>query len=71
MEKDGRRYLRLVAMDMEYFAETFGDDDQVLCVHCSWQEDGWFIEEIRTIAGYYSGNKEPELLENNIFNLVQ
>lgn len=71
VEKDGRHCLRLVAMDMEYFAETFGDDDQVLCIDCSWQEDGWFIEEIQTVAGYYSEHKEEELLKNNIYNSGQ
>lgn len=71
VEKDGRHYLRLVVMDMEYFAETFGDDDQVLCIDCSWQEDGWFIEEIQTVAGYYSEHREEELLKNNIYNSGQ
>lgn len=71
MEEEGRHYLRLVVLDMEYLAETFGDDDQVLCIDCSWQNDGWFIEDIQTVTGYYSEHKEEELLENNIYNLRQ
>ena len=69
MEEDGRHYLRLVVLDMEYLAETSGDDDQVLCIDCSWQNDGWYIEDIQTITGYYSDHKEEEILKNNIFNL--
>lgn len=51
-EKDGRHYLRLIAMDMNYFSETGGaDDSQNLYIDCSWQENGWFIEEIRVMSG--------------------
>lgn len=45
IEKDGRHYLRLQAMDMEYFSET-GDDFQELYIDCSWQGNGWLIEEM-------------------------
>ena len=71
IEKSGRHYLRLVAMDLEYFdiAESPDDvDDHVLCIDCSWQDDGWFIEDIQAVAGYYTENKQDELLENNIYN---
>ena len=71
IEEAGRHYLRLVVMDMEYFAETMGDDDQVLCIDCSWQNDGWFIEDIQTITGYYSADKEKEVLKNNSYHLGQ
>lgn len=67
-EENGRYFLRLVVIDEEYFAETFGDDDQVLCIDCSWQEDGWFIEDIQTVKGYYSENKVDEVLKNNIYH---
>lgn len=68
IEENSRHYLRLIALDEEYLAETFGDDDQVLCIDCSWQGDGWFIEKMQTIEGYYSENKEDELLKNNIYH---
>lgn len=45
IEKDGKHYLRLLALDMAYFAET-GDDIQELYIDCSWQGDGWLIEEM-------------------------
>lgn len=52
IEKDGRHYLRLIAMDMDFFDETGGaDDSQDLYIDCSWQENGWFIEEIRVMTG--------------------
>lgn len=45
IEKEGRHYLRLLAIDMEYFVET-GDDYQELYIDCSWQGDGWLIEDM-------------------------
>lgn len=45
IEKEGRHCLRLLAMDMEYFAET-GDDLQELYIDCSWQGNGWLIEDM-------------------------
>lgn len=52
IEKDGRHYLHLTAMDMDYFGETGGaDDSRNLYIDCSWQKDGWFIEEIRVMTG--------------------
>lgn len=69
IEEGGRQYLRLVALDMEYFAESMGDDDQVLCIDCSWHSDGWFIEDIQTVPGYYSENREDEILKNNIYHI--
>lgn len=68
IEEGNGHYLRLIALDMEYLAETLGDDDQVLCIDCSWQGDGWFIENMQTIPGYYSEHKEESLLKNNIYD---
>ncbi len=66
IEKEGRSYLRLVAMDNEYFAESY-DDDQVLCIDCFWQGEGWYIEDMQAVSGYYTENKESELLINNAY----
>lgn len=52
VEKAGRHYLRLTAMDMDYFSETGGaDDSRNLYIDCSWQGDGWLIEEIQVMTG--------------------
>ena len=61
IEEGNVHYLRLIALDMEYLAETLGDDDQVLSIDCSWQGDGWFIENMQTIRGCYSEHKEESL----------
>ena len=64
IEEDGRHLLRLIALDMVVF-----DDDTVQCIDCSWQGDGWYIEDMQTYTGYYSENQEDELLKNNTFNI--
>ncbi len=64
IERDGRHRLRLIAIDWDAFAET-GDEDTMQCIDCSWQEGGWFIEDIQTIEGYYSEEKYKELLGPN------
>lgn len=45
IEKNGRHYLRLSAIDMGYFEET-GDDCKEMYFDCSWQGDGWQIEDM-------------------------
>ena len=64
IEENGRHLLRLIALDMVVF-----DDDTVQCIDCSWQGDGWYIEDMQTYTGYYSENQEDELLKNNTFNI--
>lgn len=71
VEKDGQHILRLIAVDWDYFSETGDDSDQVLCIDCSWQDSGWYIEDMRTVKGYLSENKKDELLKNNIFAAPQ
>ena len=63
IEENGRHLLRLIALDMVVF-----DDDTVQCIDCSWQGDGWYIEDMRTVEGYYTENKVDELLRNNNFH---
>ena len=63
VERDGRHCLRLIAIDWDAFSET-GDEDTMQCIDCSWREDGWYIEDIQTVEGYYSENKYEELLGN-------
>ena len=64
IEKDGRHLLRLIALDMVVF-----DDDTVQCIDCSWQGDGWYIEDMQTYTGYITEDKDEELLKNNTFNI--
>ena len=63
IEEKGHHLLRLIALDMVVF-----DDDTVQCIDCSWQGDGWYIEDMRTVEGYYTENKVDELLRNNNFH---
>lgn len=63
IEKDGRYQLRLIAIDWDAFDEI-GWEDTMQCIDCSWREDGWFIEDIQMIEGYYSEDKNKELLGN-------
>ena len=65
LEENGRHLLRLIALDMVVF-----DDDTVQCIDCSWQGDGWYIEDMRTVEGYYTENKVDELLRNNNFHIT-
>lgn len=62
IEENGRQQLRLIGLDLEVL-----DDDTVQCIDCSWREDGWYIENMRTITGYLTENKIDELLRNNTF----
>lgn len=64
IEQNGRHFLRLVALDMED-----SDGDTVQCIDCSLRGNGWYIEEMQTITGYYTENKMEELLRNNIYYL--
>lgn len=69
IEKEGRHYLRLTAIDEKYFIESgTGDVDTVQCIDCSWQGNGWYIEEMQIVPGYYSQGKMEELLKNNIYS---
>lgn len=63
IEENGRHLLRLIALDMVVF-----DDDTVQCIDCSWQGDGWYIEDMQTYTGYYTEDQIDELLKNNTFN---
>ena len=65
IEADGCHCLRLVAIDWDAYMEN-GDEDTVWCIDCSWNGDGWYIEDMRTVEGFYSENKKDELLRNNI-----
>lgn len=62
IEKDGRHLLRLIALDMEVF-----DDETVQCIDCSWQGDGWYIEDMWTVTNYQTDRKFDELLGVNTF----
>ena len=66
IEENGRYLLRLIALDMVLF-----DDDTVQCIDCSWQSDGWYIEDMRTITGYLTENRRDELLRNNNFHSTE
>lgn len=66
IEENGRHLLRLIALDMVVF-----DDDTVQCIDCSWQGDGWYIEDMQTVEGYYTENKVDELLRNNNFYSIE
>ena len=69
IERNGRHCLRLITIDEKNFEESgFGDDDTVVCIDCSWQEGGWFIEEMQIVPGYYSEGMEEELLKNNVYS---
>ena len=63
IEENGHHLLRLIALDMVVF-----DDDTVQCIDCSWQGDGWYIEDMQIVEGYYIENKVDELLRNNNFH---
>lgn len=39
--------------------------DTVKCIDCSYQEEGWYIEDLQIIKDYYAQEKDRELLENN------
>ena len=40
-------------------------NDTVKCVDCTYQDNGWYIEDIEIIYNYYGEEKEKELLKNN------
>lgn len=61
IEKGGRHQLRLVAIDWDAFYET-GDEDTMQCIECSLRGDGWFIEDTYIVEGFYSEDKNKELL---------
>lgn len=42
-------------------------NDTVKCVDCSYQDNGWYIENIEIISNYYRDEKDRELLKNNFF----
>ena len=63
IEENGQHLLRLIALDMVVF-----DDDTVQCIDCSLQDDGWYIEDMRTITGYLTEDRRDELLRNNNFH---
>ncbi len=56
VNKNGKCFLRIIAVEdiME---------DTVNCIDCSYQEKGWFIEEIHLITDYYGMNRASEFLE--------
>ena len=64
VEQSGRYFLRLIALDMED-----SEGDTVQCIDCSLRGNGWYIEEMQTVTGYYTENKMEELLRNNLFYL--
>lgn len=56
IEKDKRNMLRLVmAVDMT--------QDIAMCIDCSYQDSGWYIESAELIQNYYSEGKSDELLK--------
>lgn len=58
IEKAGRTMLRLILNEDIM-------NDKVKCVDCSYQNDGWYIENIEVITNYYEQERDKELLKNN------
>lgn len=56
---NGQCRLRIIAVEDIW-------EDTVKCIDCSYQKDGWFIEDIQIIEKYYEMNKESELLGINL-----
>lgn len=55
IEKNGKTMLRLIEC-------VDSLNDIVQCVDCSYRADGWYIENIQTVSGYWENDKESELL---------
>ena len=55
VKQDNKTLLRLI------FDENILDE-VVKCVDCSYQEDGWYIENARLVTNYYENNRNKELL---------
>lgn len=55
IEKNGKTMLRLIACVDPL-------NDTVQCVDCSYQADGWYIEDIQNISGYWENDRASELL---------
>lgn len=55
VEKDGKTMLRLITC-------VDSLNDIVQCVDCSYRSDGWYIENIQTVSGYWENDKESGLL---------
>lgn len=59
VEKDGKTLLRLVTLEDKW-------EETVMCIDCSYREDGWFIENIELVSNYYTDDRDEELLEEII-----
>lgn len=59
IEKDGKHLLRLISLLREEGEQT------VRCVEASYQEDGWFIENVEIYENYYRDKLCRTLLKNN------
>lgn len=57
LKKDGRNYLRCILLDQED-----PEFDTVTCIDVSYQQDGWYIENVQIIENYYSEKREKEIL---------
>lgn len=55
IEKNRKTMLRLITC-------VDALNDIVQCVDCSYRADGWYIENIQTVSGYWENDKESELL---------
>lgn len=55
IEKNGKTMLRLIAC-------VDSLNDIVQCIDCSYRADGWYIEDIQTVSGYWENDKKSELL---------
>ncbi len=40
-------------------------NDIATCIDCSWNGNGWYIEDMQQITDYYGGYKDMELLESH------
>ena len=55
IEKNGKTMLRLIAC-----VDVMNDIAQ--CIDCSYQVDGWYIEEIQLVSDYWRSDKQSALL---------
>lgn len=55
IEKNGKTMLRLIAC-----VDVMNDIAQ--CIDCSYQVEGWYIEDIQLVSDYWGNGRESELL---------
>lgn len=55
-EKDGMTMVRFIILDYEEY-----DEDIVRVIEASWQEEGWYIENVEVVDNYYTDDKYVDL----------